>query len=250
MEKIIEGIINGDHRYLAKTISLVENNDPQAQKILSKLSKLDKLNKKSIVIGITGPPGTGKSTLIDQIIRYFRTNHKSIGVIAIDPTSPFSGGAILGDRIRMKKHSLDKKVFIRSMAIRSGHGGISPSTKKVIFLLQSSGKDIIIVETVGAGQSDTEIMKISDIVIVVLIPELGDEIQIMKAGLLEIADIYVVNKSDLEGSDKLVYELQLGISDNLSSNTTPKVIKTNSKNYEGIDSLMKILNSKIKNLKF
>ena len=249
MDNIIEGIIKGDHRYLAKAISLVENDDPQAEDILSKLSKYNRSNSKSVVIGITGPPGTGKSTLVDQIIKSFRTSQKSIGVIAIDPTSPFSGGAILGDRIRMKKHSLDEKVFIRSMAIRDGHGGISSSTNKVISLLQSSGKDIIIVETVGAGQSDTEIIKISDVVIVVLIPELGDEIQIMKAGLLEIADIYVVNKSDLDGSDQLASELELGISTNLSSRSHPSVVKTSSKNNEGLDSLMEILNSKIKNLK-
>ena len=138
MDNIIEGIIKGDRRYLAKAISLVENNDPQAEEILSKLSKFNRSNSKSVVIGITGPPGTGKSTLVDQIIKSFRTSQKSIGVIAIDPTSPFSGGAILGDRIRMKKHSLDEKVFIRSMAVRSGYGGISSSTNKVISLLQSS----------------------------------------------------------------------------------------------------------------
>jgi len=250
MDNIIEGIIKGDRRYLAKAISLVENNDPQAEEILSKLSKFNRSNSKSVVIGITGPPGTGKSTLVDQIIKSFRTSQKSIGVIAIDPTSPFSGGAILGDRIRMKKHSLDEKVFIRSMAVRSGYGGISSSTNKVISLLQSSRKDIIIVETVGAGQSDTEIIKISDVVVVVLIPGLGDEIQIMKAGLLEIADIYVVNKSDLDGSDQLASELELGISINPSSNSYPSVVKTSSKNNEGLDSLMEILNSKIKNLKF
>jgi LAO/AO transport system kinase len=197
----VKKICSGDKPALARAISLIENDSNKESKLLSSLFPyLGKAHR----IGITGPPGVGKSTLVDELTRAIRANHKKVGVIAIDPTSIFSGGAILGDRIRMHKIGLDAGVFIRSMATRGCAGGISRATSEVADLIDASGKDYVIIETVGVGQSEVEIFKNVDTTILVLSPESGDAIQAMKAGIMEIANLIVVNKSDRAGADALV----------------------------------------------
>ncbi|RJS82656.1 methylmalonyl Co-A mutase-associated GTPase MeaB, partial [Candidatus Bathyarchaeota archaeon] len=186
-EEIVQGVLAGNKRSIAKAITLIENNDPEAKKLLAHVYSH---TGKAHIIGITGPGGSGKSTLIEKIVREYRRNGKKVGVIAVDPTSPFTGGAFLGDRIRMQELSTDEDVFIRSMATRNYLGGIARATKDAVKVLDASGKDVIIVETVGAGQSEVEIIKIADSVVVIHAPGLGDEIQAIKAGLMEIADIF------------------------------------------------------------
>lgn len=191
--KIAEGILNGDKRAIAKAISIIENSKPEAYEILKVIKEC---GKKSHIVGITGPLGIGKSTLIDKLISIYRKSRCNIAVIAIDPTSPFTGGALLGDRIRMQRHSLNDGVFIRSMATRGGYGGIARALGPTIRVLEAAGFDTIIIESVGAGQLDVNIANYSHTVLLVLGPMLGDEIQFMKSGIMEVADIYVINKSD------------------------------------------------------
>lgn len=199
-------ILNKDIRALSRSISLVENNSPKSGKIVSEIfSHIGK----SHIIGITGPPGSGKSTIINRLIEKYREKELSIAVLAIDPTSPFTGGAILGDRIRMLEFSSDSKVYIRSMASRGRIGGLSSSTFDTICLLDAYGFDKIIVETVGAGQNEVDIYQHCDSTIVVTVPGLGDDIQSIKAGIYEIPDIFTVNKGDLLGSDELQIQLQI-----------------------------------------
>ena len=199
----LEEIRKHNKRLTAKFMTLIENNNPEAINLLKSMY-LEKLSKKSHLIGITGYPGAGKSTLISELTKYYRSQHKIVGIIAIDPTSPFTGGALLGDRLRMDQFSLDQEVFIRSMASRGRLGGLAPATSAFIKILEFYGCDIILVETVGTGQSETDIISMVDSVILVTIPSSGDQVQALKAGIFEIADIFVVNKSDLEGKDKQV----------------------------------------------
>jgi LAO/AO transport system kinase len=209
MKDLIQSFISGDVRALARLITTVEEQPDKALQIFSEINKKSKdALKPSYLIGITGPPGAGKSTLIDNLISRFRKDDQTVGVIAIDPTSPFTGGAVLGDRIRMQRHSGDIEVYIRSLGTRGSVGGISRATRDVVRLLELFGKDVIIIETVGVGQVELDIMKIAQTTLVVLVPESGDVIQTMKAGLMEIADILIVNKSDREGADRLVNELK------------------------------------------
>ena len=184
-------------------MTLIEKNSLEAINLLISMY-LEKLSKKYHLIGITGYPGSGKSTLISELTKYYRMQHKIVGIIAIDPTSPFTGGALLGDRLRMDQFSLDQDVFIRSMASRGRLGGLAPATSAFIKILEFYGCDIILVETVGTGQSETDIISMVDSVILVTIPSSGDQVQALKAGIFEIADIFVVNKTDLEGKDKQV----------------------------------------------
>lgn len=202
--QICEGILNGDRRMVARAISLIENEDEQKNAILKELFPH---TGKAYVVGITGAPGAGKSSLTDRLIASFRALDMTVGVIAIDPTSPFTGGAILGDRIRMQDHALDKGVFIRSMGTRGSLGGLSRATKDAITVLDAFGRDIIVVETVGVGQSEVDIIKHADTTVVVLTPAGGDSVQTIKAGIMEIADVFVVNKCDLPGADRTVSEL-------------------------------------------
>ena len=196
----IQGIKANDHRILSRVITRIENDDyVQDQRFIELYDQA----QKAIRLGITGPPGAGKSTITNELIKRFLKKNQTIGVIAIDPSSPFSGGALLGDRVRMNHYNNDKSVFIRSMGTHGILGGLARKTQEAGDILAASGKDVIIFETVGVGQGEYDIAKAADLTILVLVPESGDEIQLMKAGLVEIADIFVINKSDREGADHL-----------------------------------------------
>ena len=229
-----------DVKNIAKIISLIENNSNQKKTILSEIySKTGRAHR----IGITGPPGAGKSSLINNLILNLRAQDKTVAVICIDPTSPFSGGAILGDRIRMLEHYDDRGVFIRSMASRNASGGLSLTSSETSDVLDSHGFDIIILETLGVGQVEIDVMNETDTVVVVLVPESGDDIQMMKSGLIEIADLYVVNKSDRSGADRLSTTLNnmLDTNPSLNCNWRIPVLKTNALNNEGTDELVTVI---------
>ncbi|MEA1958665.1 MAG: methylmalonyl Co-A mutase-associated GTPase MeaB [Chloroflexota bacterium] len=204
-KELIEGMLAGKEQALARLITMIERGAPEVPFIMSQI--YPKLGH-SYVVGVTGPPGGGKSSLVDRITAKMRADNQSAGIIACDPSSPFSGGAVLGDRIRMQQHYLDPQVFIRSMATRDSRGGLSPTTKEVIKLMDAFNKDFVLIETVGVGQTELDIMDAADTVIVVLVPEAGDVIQAMKAGILEIADIFVVNKADRDGAETVADDLR------------------------------------------
>ncbi len=198
-------ILSGDLRALARAATAVENRRPEAETLLQELFPN---TGKSKVVGITGSPGAGKSTLVDRFIREFRAENKAVGVLAVDPTSPYTGGAILGDRIRMLSHHADADVFIRSMATRGWLGGLAAATTDMAVLLDAAGKDVILIETVGVGQDEVEIARLADVTVVVLVPGMGDDVQAIKAGIMEIADVFVINKSDQPGADQLEREIK------------------------------------------
>jgi GTPase len=198
-------ILSGDLRALARAATAVENRRPEAEALLQELFPH---TGKSKVIGITGSPGTGKSTMVDRFIRELRHENKAVGVLAVDPTSPYTGGAILGDRIRMLAHHADGGVFIRSMATRGWLGGLAAATTDMAVLLDAAGKDVVLVETVGVGQDEVEIARLADVTVVVLVPGMGDDVQAIKAGIMEIADVFVINKSDQAGADQLEREIK------------------------------------------
>jgi LAO/AO transport system kinase len=235
---LTERVLEGDIRAAAKIIRLVEDGIPSA---IEALKRLYPHTGKAHIVGITGPPGAGKSSLTDRLIEELRKIHKKVGVIAVDPTSPFSGGAILGDRIRMQRHSTDPEVFIKSLATRGHLGGLSKATDDVAQVMDAMGKDVILVETVGVGQDEVDIAKMADTTMVVTVPGLGDDIQTIKAGILEIADLFVVNKGDKPEADKTVRELKtmLEISQPREDGWKPPVFKVSAITGDGLSDLMK-----------
>lgn len=236
VDEIVKGVFAGDKRSIAKAITIVEDSSEEAQRLVASIYPH---TGKAHVIGLTGPGGAGKSTLIEKMVREYRRRGKSVGVIAVDPTSPFTGGAFLGDRIRMQELSTDNGVFIRSMATRNNPGGIAKATKDAVKILDAAGKDIVIVETVGAGQSEVEIVKVAQTIIVIHAPGLGDEIQAIKAGLMEIADIFVVNKADRENADKTVMDIQAMLQlDERGKAWNPPILKTVALTGEGVPQLL------------
>jgi LAO/AO transport system kinase len=235
-EEIVKGILAGNRRSIAKAITIVENDDQEAQKLIAEIYPH---TGKAHIIGLTGAGGAGKSTLIEKMVKEYRRIGKKVGVVAVDPTSPFTGGALLGDRIRMQELCMDKDVFIRSMATRNYAGGIAKATKDAVKVLDASGKDIVIVETVGAGQSEVEIIRVAQTIVVVHAPGLGDDIQAIKAGIMEIADIFVMNKADREGADKAVIDIQSNLQlNNKKRPWKPLVLKTVALTGEGIPELI------------
>jgi LAO/AO transport system kinase len=206
MAELAEDVLRGDLRALARAATLIENQSPSAASLL--INMVPHAGR-ALILGITGAPGAGKSTLCDRMLSLLRSEGKTVGVIAVDPSSPVTGGAILGDRIRMQQHHADPGVFIRSMATRGIPGGIARATADLVTLLDAAGRDVVIIETVGIGQSEVEIARLAQVTILVMVPASGDDVQAMKAGVLEVADIFVINKADLPGADKVEQELHL-----------------------------------------
>jgi len=216
---LVERMLKGDRLALARLITQVENRSPAVPAIMKTVYPRAGA---AYVLGVTGPPGAGKSTVVDRLTAHLRAENATVGIVAVDPSSPFTGGAVLGDRIRMQAHALDPGVFIRSMATRGSLGGLARATGEVIKLLASFGHDWVLVETVGVGQTELDIMKLADTTVVVLVPESGDAIQTMKAGLMEAADVFAVNKADRAGAPALMAELKFAAHLHYSSSTSPK----------------------------
>jgi LAO/AO transport system kinase len=231
-EDVAQRILAGDVRALARAASWVENRRPEAEALLRELFSR---TGRALILGITGAPGAGKSTLCDQLTEALRAEGKTVGVIAVDPTSPYTGGAILGDRIRMQRHHADPGVFIRSMATRGWLGGLAAATTEMTMLLDAAGRDVVLVETVGVGQDEVEIARLAAVTIVVLVPGMGDDVQAIKAGIMEIADVFVINKADLPGADKLERELKSYLSlAHRPDGWTPSIVRTVASEGKGI----------------
>ena len=235
LDGLVAGVRAGDTRAVARAISLVEDARPEARALLAALFPHA---GGSLVVGVTGPPGAGKSSLVDRLTAHLREQGRTVGVVAVDPTSPFSGGAILGDRIRMQAHATDPGVFIRSMATRGHLGGLAAATDQALLVLSAAGKDVVLVETVGVGQDEVEIVGTADVSLVVLVPGLGDEVQALKAGIMEIADVFVVNKADRDGVDRVVAEIESMLSLAAVDGEPPAVVKTVATRDEGIAGLL------------
>jgi len=231
----INQLRSGDVRALARAISIVENRAPGWSELLKALFQH---SGKARVLGLTGPPGAGKSTLVDQLARFYRKHNHSVGIIAVDPTSPYTGGAILGDRIRMQEHFSDPGIYIRSMATRGSLGGLARTTADVTTVLDASGRDLIMIETVGVGQDEVDIVRLADVTILILVPGMGDDVQTIKAGIMEIADIFVINKSDRDGAENVEREIRsLQSLAMRHDGWTPPIVKTVASQALGIEEL-------------
>ena len=231
----VDRIRSGDVRAVARAISAIENSTPESVELLKTLFPL---SGKARVIGLTGAPGAGKSTLVDQLAREYRKTEKTVGIVAVDPTSPYTGGAILGDRIRMQAHHADTGIYIRSMATRGFLGGLARTTADVATALDASGKDIVLIETVGVGQDEIDIVRLAEVTVVILVPGMGDDVQSIKAGIMEIADIFVINKSDRDGADNVGKEIRLMQSLAMrGDNWQPSIVRTVATEGKGIPEL-------------
>jgi GTPase len=226
---------------MARAISIVEDRRPDSTELLKALFPY---SGGAVLLGLTGSPGAGKSTLVDQIVREYRKQGKTIGIVAVDPSSPFSGGAILGDRIRMQSHYADPGIYIRSMATRGSLGGLASTTADVATVLDSSGRDLVMIETVGVGQDEVDIVTLADITVVVLVPGMGDDVQTIKAGIMEIADVFIINKSDRDGAERVEREIRAMQSlATRNDNWTPPIVKTVASDGMGIPDVLTAIES-------
>ena len=236
INELVSRIRSGEVRALSRAISTVEDRTADSTELLKALFPY---SGNALLIGLTGAPGAGKSTLVDQLAREYRKQGKTIGIVAVDPTSPFSGGAILGDRIRMQSHHADTGIYIRSMATRGSLGGLASTTADVATVLDASGRDLVVIETVGVGQDEVDIVRLADVTIVVLVPGMGDDVQTIKAGIMEIADIFVINKSDREGAERVEREIRaMQALAQRHDNWVPPIVKTVASDGTGIPDLV------------
>jgi LAO/AO transport system kinase len=235
LDALLKRFEAGEMRALAQLITMVENRAPESSAIIERIYAK---TGRAQVVGITGPPGAGKSTLVNRLIAKYRALGKKIAILAIDPSSPFSGGAVLGDRVRMTDHYKDAGVYIRSLASRGSHGGLSRAAREIVKLLDAYGSDLIIIETVGVGQTELSIMDLADTTVVVTVPEGGDGVQVMKAGLNEIADVFVVNKADREGADRIKAELELSVHLRGGEGWRAPVLLTQAAIDQGVDAVV------------
>jgi LAO/AO transport system kinase len=242
VSELARRVCAGEVRALARAISIVENDVPEAAELLSKCFPH---TGGALRIGVTGSPGAGKSTLVDKLARAYRTSEAKVGIVAVDPSSPFSGGAILGDRIRIQERTGDDGLYVRSMATRGSLGGLARATAEAAQVIDASGKEIILIETVGVGQDEVDIVRLADVTVVVLVPGMGDDVQSIKAGIMEIADIFVINKADREGADRVEKEIRAmqSLAGDHSAGVTP-IVKTIATTGEGIDDLMSAIAEK------
>jgi GTPase len=236
IQELVRRIRAGELRALSRAISTVEDRTPESTELLKTLFPY---SGNAVLLGLTGSPGAGKSTLVDQVAREYRKQGKTIGIVAVDPTSPFSGGAILGDRIRMQSHYADAGIYIRSMATRGSLGGLASTTADVATVLDASGRDLVMIETVGVGQDEVDIVRLADVTIVVLVPGMGDDVQTIKAGIMEIADVFVINKADRDGAERVEREIRAMQSlATRNDNWTPPIVKTVASEGTGITELL------------